>query len=815
MGRPGQASDESFRTIVKVSAEILLVPPTRLIVRHAVVSLAFVAVNLLLNRPEVIFISRMGFVAWYPAVGLVMALLLGVSPWYALLACFADVFGARLIYSQPLLSFGSTIGAAGGAFCYGLAAYVLRGPIKIDLCLRRRQDVVRYIFVTATASLGATVCGVASLVADRNISWEDYNSSAIGWFLGDAVAIIGVAPFLLVHVFPYVRSWLSATPSQSSRTEDRSDKERFRLGALTEACGQAVAIVAVCWAMFGVHDNRYGSLYMCFVPVIWIAMRQGIRRIVTGLLALNFGIMLAMRVFPPTPDTLTRVVVLMLVVSVVGLMVGSEVSERHRQALDLNRQTIYLDALIKNSPLGIVVVDRQGAVQVSNPAFSRLFQYDEHEFVSIDIAGITGPGDRAADFRQLIPDIFGGNATHKTVRYQRKDGQTLDLAFHGVPLLVKGAVRGAYLLYEDISAQTRASEAQRQHAEVLGRLVKELELRTRQMTTLNEMGSLLASSGTIQEAGTVVAKGVQELFPGAVSGGLYLFRSSRDLVEQITSWRKKELLPARFPPDTCWSLRRGQAHWSESSGGGVVCQHVAKRAAAEYLCVPMIAQGNTLGILLLEFERSVTLQSEFGAESSRDSLQRLANHAASQIALSLASLQLRETLREQSIRDPLTRLFNRRFLEESFERELQLATRKQQSIAVLFLDLDHFKRFNDTFGHDAGDMVLQALADLFRNFFRTTDICCRYGGEEFAIILLESCSRDAVMRANALCAEVRKLRLQYKNELLGKLTLSVGIAAYPEHGSTVEELLKIADHCLYESKGRGRDVVTAPQPQKV
>jgi GGDEF domain-containing protein len=120
----------------------------------------------------------------------------------------------------------------------------------------------------------------------------------------------------------------------------------------------------------------------------------------------------------------------------------------------------------------------------------------------------------------------------------------------------------------------------------------------------------------------------------------------------------------------------------------------------------MIAHGNTLGILHLEFERAVTLQSEFGAESSQDSLQRLANHAASQIALSLASLQLRETLREQSIRDPLTRLFNRRFLEESFERELQLASRRKQSVAVLFLDLDHFKRFNDTFGHDAGNMVL-------------------------------------------------------------------------------------------------------------
>ncbi len=186
-------------------------------------------------------------------------------------------------------------------------------------------------------------------------------------------------------------------------------------------------------------------------------------------------------------------------------------------------------------------------------------------------------------------------------------------------------------------------------------------------------------------------------------------------------------------------------------------------------------------MLHLDFESASELRYDSGTESLRDSHQRLAVSAASQVALSLASLQLRETLREQSIRDPLTRLFNRRFLEESLERELHLAGRKKQSIAVLFLDLDHFKRFNDTFGHDAGDMVLQSLADLFRNFFRATDICCRYGGEEFAIILPESSSQDAVIRADALRSEVKRLRLQYKKQNLGLLTLSVGVAAFPKH----------------------------------
>ena len=147
-----------------------------------------------------------------------------------------------------------------------------------------------------------------------------------------------------------------------------------------------------------------------------------------------------------------------------------------------------------------------------------------------------------------------------------------------------------------------------------------------------------------------------------------------------------------------------------------------------------------------------------------------------------------------------SRLFNRRFLEESLERELELASRKRQSVAVLFLDLDHFKRFNDTFGHHAGDMVPHSLADLFRTFFRATDICCRYGGEEFAIILPESSAQDAVKRADALRSEVKGLRLKYKKQTLGQLTLSAGVAAFPEHGSTSGELLKTADKGAAEDR---------------
>jgi diguanylate cyclase (GGDEF)-like protein/PAS domain S-box-containing protein len=780
----------------------------RTLVRHALVSLSFVLLYLLLNRPEVIFFSRVGFVAWYPAIGLVMALMLGVSPWYALLACFADAFAGRVLYAQPVLSFSNTVGAAGIAVCYGAAAYVLRGPAQIDLGLRRRRDVVRYVLVSAVAAVGATIIGVTCLIADHSIKWGEYKASALGWFLGDTIGLVGIAPFLLVHVFPHVRECLSPTSSGLHPTRAHSPGTMLTLGSLAEACGQGLTIAAVLWVMFGAENGRYDHFYLCFIPIIWIAMRQGVRRVVTGLLALNFGIVVAMHLFPPTAVLFAKVALLMLVLSAVGLIVGSEVSERHRLALDLNEQTTYLDSLIQNSPLGIVVLDRQGGVDLANSAFEKLFQYDQRELASIDIASMGMPDDEATDSAQIIPQIFAGNALHRTVRQRRKDGEILNLALHGVPLLLNNEVRGAYLIYEDISEQIRANDAQRQHAESLDRLVKELELRTRQMTALNEMGALLQCSGTVQEACGVVADCVQKLFPEAPSGALYLFRSSRDLIEAAVRWGRRDVLAPTFPPDACWSLRRGQPYWSESPDSAIACQHLTKSSTVESLCVPMVAQGNTIGVLHLEFEGATRLRNGSGAGNFREPHEQLAISVASHIALSLASLQLRETLREQSIRDPLTRLFNRRFLEESLQRELQIASRKKQSLAILFLDLDHFKTFNDTFGHEAGDMVLQSLADLFRTFFRTTDICCRYGGEEFAIILPESSARDAALRANVLRSDVKSLRLQYKNQNLGALSISAGVAAFPEHASAADELLQIADQCLYESKSRGRDFVT-------
>lgn len=228
----------------------------------------------------------------------------------------------------------------------------------------------------------------------------------------------------------------------------------------------------------------------------------------------------------------------------------------------------------------------------------------------------------------------------------------------------------------------------------------------------------------------------------------------------------------------------------------------------------MVGQGDTVGILCLEFPNAEQTQTKVAADASRESQQRLATTVAAQVALSLASLRLRETLRDQSIRDPLTGLFNRRFMQESLDRELQRAKRKKRPLAVVFIDLDHFKRFNDTFGHAAGDLILRTMGELFLRHFRGDDVICRYGGEEFAIILPESSAKDAAKRANLLRIEASKISMRHLGQVLDSVTLSIGVAAFPEHGSTTEQILRMADQSLYQSKTEGRDRVTVALRQR-
>jgi diguanylate cyclase (GGDEF)-like protein len=177
------------------------------------------------------------------------------------------------------------------------------------------------------------------------------------------------------------------------------------------------------------------------------------------------------------------------------------------------------------------------------------------------------------------------------------------------------------------------------------------------------------------------------------------------------------------------------------------------------------------------------------------------------LSLALANLKLRETLRTQSIRDPLTGLFNRRYMEESLERELRRAERRGHPVGVIMIDLDHFNHFNNTFGHQAGDALLQAFGELLRTRVRSEDIACRYGGEEFTLIMPEAPPEIVLQRAEQLREEVRELRVNLRGQALGMVTASMGVAVFPTDAGVGSELIREADRALYLAKEAGRDRV--------
>ncbi len=168
---------------------------------------------------------------------------------------------------------------------------------------------------------------------------------------------------------------------------------------------------------------------------------------------------------------------------------------------------------------------------------------------------------------------------------------------------------------------------------------------------------------------------------------------------------------------------------------------------------------------------------------------------------------LNEQLQQHAIHDALTGLYNRRYLNETLPRELLYAERHRQAIGVLMLDIDHFKYINDTYGHDAGDALLRAIGAFLRNNIRSTDIACRYGGEEFTLVLVGTSLYDAWQRAEDIRAGVKTLVVQHQCYILNTITASVGVAVFPDHSLTAEGLLKAADRALYQAKRSGRDRV--------
>lgn len=310
---------------------------------------------------------------------------------------------------------------------------------------------------------------------------------------------------------------------------------------------------------------------------------------------------------------------------------------------------------------------------------------------------------------------------------------------------------------------------------------------------LGGMAHRMQAARTDEELAAIIRVFVPRVLPD-IPGALFAHNNSRNLLIPIAAWGGIEVEAAGFAPDQCWALRRGQSHFVIDPGSDIVCAHVG-HDTDHYHCEPLLAGGEVIGVLYLkgvvEAERRFRL-----------------TVLTENIASALVNHRLQRGLREQTIRDPLTGLFNRRYMEETLALEIARASRTGSPLSLVMCDVDHFKRFNDEFGHEAGDAVLHAVAAEMRARFRDGDVVCRFGGEEFTIIAPGSSAAVLAQRVEVVRQAISELTVHQGGRMLGLTTMSFGIATWEDNmerdGST---LIKAADAALYRAKRDGRNRV--------
>jgi len=328
--------------------------------------------------------------------------------------------------------------------------------------------------------------------------------------------------------------------------------------------------------------------------------------------------------------------------------------------------------------------------------------------------------------------------------------------------------------------------------------LKSADTSRQQVARLFEMADVLQSAADYGDANQVLRATASDLLPG-FSGALYVFNNSRDRLVLSTSWGRldDEHAPETIPPDQCWALKRGKPHVNRLDGSRLCCEH--HHGDDTILEIPMIARGEIMGLFQL-------FAAGEQAEARLDTVTGLATALADGMSLALANMALREKLKNQALRDPLTGLYNRRYMEDCLQRFVRLADRENREVSVVMVDLDHFKRLNDQHGHAFGDKVLRDAASTLVSALRETDVVCRYGGEELVVIL-----PDCSLERAADKAEHLRMRIESLAETHGTpISASFGVAAIPYTSAGLSDLLEAADAALYKAKQNGRNqVVTA------
>ena len=407
----------------------------------------------------------------------------------------------------------------------------------------------------------------------------------------------------------------------------------------------------------------------------------------------------------------------------------------------------------------------------------------------------------------LVACLRDGKPFTIDLQARRADGAIIWISVKGEAARDdKGAITALRGTVQDITERKTAEQNIATLHQQMTEHVEALKRHDQEMRAIARMSDLLQTCHSRGEAFPIVATTARALFPLA-NGALSLVSSGTREMETVTQWGENSTMLDRFAFDDCWALRTGRRYELPALERGAPCRHFRTPPAGPSVCLPLTVQGETGGLLHMDCPPGTALDED---------KQSLMTSFADVVKLSLSNLRMREILGEQAIRDQLTTLFNRHYLVETLPREILRARRDKVPLSVAVLDIDYFKRLNDTYGHDAGDLALKKLGFLLRDAMRGGDVACRYGGEEFLLVLPECDLDDARALVQQICEDAKRLQLVLRETALPRITISAGVAEMGSELSSAEALISAADHALYVAKENGRDrveVFRAPAPQ--
>lgn len=548
---------------------------------------------------------------------------------------------------------------------------------------------------------------------------------------------------------------------------------------------QMIVVVVIAGVAAGGVQSLHSSMIACLIylnllilPLAgWIFLQQEVSYTILGvsiILYLLFNLSILARGYRFLKDTLK--------LKYENIDLAANLSVKNEQLTKINQEVQEKENNLRlihdHAPIGMAIVSLDGKWLNVNNKLCEIVGYTKDELENMSIQDVTYQDDVESDLDSRTKLLSGAIQSYQVEkRYVKKNYDYIWIVTN-VSLVRGKENKPLYYI-----SQVQDINDKKQNEMVI--------------SLLSKMNAMLQLCHDSTEAYNIISHTAAEIFSG-LNGGLAIFNKSANNQETMGTWGDHPLLKSVFKSENCWAFRSGNIYINNDPRKEEVCHHFDSSPLSTYICVPLIVRSQVLGLLNFSAAPGHVITSY---------QQQVINNFSEAVKLSLSNIQLKEALSEQATHDPLTGLFNRRYLYDVLPQMLQLAARTKKILSICMLDIDFFKRINDLFGHDSGDEVLKHVGELLKNSFREGDIVCRFGGEEFIIVLAGSDLEHTVTKMEKIRLEIANIQMNVKNRSLPQITVSIGIAEVPQHGKTMSEILHAADAALYTAKEAGRNMV--------